>query len=73
MIREAVENKKTVKPGLKKCTNMKGNRRIIFPGGRRAKEEVVMDVRLGMWMKVVDKYYKEASKDSIQKSDSQTN
>ena len=54
--REVDFENKTVTPGHKRCTNMKGNRRIIFPGGRPAKEEAVMDVRLGMWMGIVKKY-----------------
>ena len=41
--------KKTVNVGYKRCTKMKSNRRIIFPAGRPAKEEAVLDVRYRMW------------------------
>ena len=48
--------KKEVNIGLKRYTDMKGNRRVIFPSGRPAKEETVFDVRLRMWMEAVKSY-----------------
>ena len=70
--REVDFENKTVTPGHKRCTKMKGNRRIIFPGGKPAKEEVLMDVRLGMWMGIVKKYYTEETKEGVQNSDQLT-
>ena len=70
--REVDFENKTVTPGHKRCTKMKGNRRIIFPGGKPAKEEVLMDVRLGMWMGIVKKYYAEETKEGVQSSDQLT-
>ena len=67
--REVNFENKTVRPGHKRCTNMKGNRRIMFPGGRPAKEKEVMEVRLEMWMGIVKKYCTEETKESVQNSD----
>ena len=63
---------KIITPGHKRCTNMKDNRRIIFPGGRPAKEGAVMYVRLGMWMRLLKKYYAEDTKKGVQNSDQLT-
>ena len=51
---------------------MKGNRRIIFPGGRPAKEEAMMDVRLGLRMRLVKRYYDEKTKEGVQVLDQLT-
>ena len=46
-------DKRVVSMGYKRCTSIKGNRRIIFPGGRNPKEEAAIDVRLNMWLDTV--------------------
>ena len=60
---------KVITPDYKRCTSMKGNQRIIFPGGRPAKEEAAMEVRLGMWMAVVKDHYNKETKDGVQITD----
>ena len=61
-------NKRQINIGLKRCTEMKGNRRVIFPAGRPAKEETALDVRLRMWMETVRTYRTIETKEGKQKS-----
>ena len=35
---------------------MKGNRRVIFPGGRPPKEEAILDARQEMWNRIMREY-----------------
>ena len=62
-------DRKVVNIRHKRCTDMKSNRRIIFPSGRPTKEETVMSVRLQMWMDLVKKYREEETKDGVQRSE----
>ena len=41
---------------LKKCMEMKGNRRAIFPGGRTPKEEAILDARQDLWNRILTEY-----------------
>ena len=38
------------------CTEMKTNRRVIFPPGRCSKEEATIEVRNRLWNDIVEKY-----------------
>ena len=64
--REVNNDTKTVTPGFRRCTSIKGNRRILFPGDRPAKEEAVMDIRLSMWMGIVKRYNDNNTKEGVQ-------
>ena len=60
---------KIVNLGHKRCTEMKSNRRIIFPTGRPPKEEAVMNVRYQMWMDSVRRYREKETEDGVQRSE----
>ena len=50
------EDRATVNLGQQSCTDMKTNRRVVFPPGRPAKEEAVIEVRNKLWTDIVEEY-----------------
>ena len=54
--RKFKQEEQSVDLGHQSCTDMKTNRRVIFPPGRNAKEEVLLEVRSEMWRQELEKY-----------------
>ena len=63
------EEAKTVRMEKVRCTDMKVNRRIVFPGGRNPKEEAEIEVRKQTWLEIVNKYISENCKNEEKEQD----
>ena len=58
-----VPERKEVRLRMQRCTQMKTSRRVVFPPGRGAKEEAVLETRKAMWQGVADRFMRENCKE----------